>query len=145
MEDEAPALVGQIEQELTIAAGQRAAFSVIPLICSDFISFSCARICFLHLSPGNQRAATAGERKERIQGAVGDGNRVTRVREWRGGRRAAGLMVQFVSEKKFIDGNGPVFLEITEAGQLRKISTTSRACSVGARQRAADSQSHDDP
>jgi len=83
MEDEAPALVGQIEQELTIAAGQRAAFSVIPLICSDFISFSCARICFLHLSPGNQRTATAGERKERIQGAVGDGNRVTRVREWR--------------------------------------------------------------
>jgi hypothetical protein len=31
MEDEEPAFVGRIEQELTIEAGQRAAFSVISL------------------------------------------------------------------------------------------------------------------
>jgi hypothetical protein len=37
-----------------------------------------------HLKLGNQRTASAGERKDRIQGAVRKATGVTRVREWRG-------------------------------------------------------------
>jgi len=61
-----------------------------------------ATALIVDLKPG-QRTASAGERKERIQGAVRKATGVTRVREWRGGCQR--LFVQFVSgfeaEKEF--------------------------------------------
>jgi len=45
---------------------------------------------------------------------------VTRVREWCGGVRATGLMVQFVSEKKLIDGNQSGLLRNTGSWPIAK-------------------------